>query len=89
MQEQEIIQAIENRVMSAKTKDYSIWTIGITDDPVRRRTEHDNAHDNTTYWKDWRADTETMARNVEKHFLGKGMKGGTGGGEHPTYVYIF
>lgn len=81
MKESEIIEAIERRV----NKKYSIWTIGITDDPDRRRTEHDNPK----YWKHWRADTETIARNVEKYFVEKGMKGSTGGGEHPNYVYIF
>jgi len=89
MNESEIIQAIEKRVMSTESKKYSIWTIGITDDTERRKVEHDNAGDDTKYWMDWKADTETIARNVEKYFLAKGMKGGTGGGEHPTYVYIF
>jgi len=37
----------------------------------------------------WRADTATMARNVEKYFIAKGMKGAAGGGESPNYVYIF
>jgi len=64
---------------------YSIWTIGITDNPDRRRKEHDNPK----YWKQWKADTETIARNVEKYFLDKGMNGDTGGGETPNYVYIF
>ena len=82
MQESEIIQAIEGRT-------YHLWYIGITDDLERRKAEHDSAGDSTKYWQSWKADTETIARNVEKYFLDKGMKGGTGGGEHPTYVYIF
>ncbi len=88
MQESEIIEAIQQKI--GKT-DYNIWTIGITDDPVRRKSEHDVPHQGkiTMYWKDWKADTEAIARSVEKHFLDKGMKGGTGGGEHPTYVYVF
>jgi len=85
MKESEIIKAIENRVMSAKTKKYSLWTIGITNDPDRRRVEHGNPK----YWMQWRADTEAIARNVEKYFLDKGMKGSGGGGENPHYVYIF
>jgi len=80
MRESEIIEAIEKSV-----RYYSVWTIGVTDDPKRRRGEHSNPE----YWYDWKADTETIARNVEKHFLDKGMKGATGGGEYPTYVYIF
>ena len=85
MKESEIVNAIEKRVKSAKTKKYSIWTIGITDDPKRRKKEHDNPE----YWMEWKADSEAIARKVEAHFLDKGMKGATGGGEHPNYVYIF
>jgi hypothetical protein len=81
----QIVTAIDKRVMSAEKKDYSIWTIGITADPDRRRTEHGTPK----HWMQWQADTEAIARGVEKHFLDKGMKGDTGGGERPTNVYIF
>lgn len=64
---------------------YSIWTIGVTDDPVRRKTEHGNPQ----HWHQWDADTETAARNVEKYFLDKGMKGAPGGAGRADYVYIF
>lgn len=80
MNESEIKGAIEKIVYY-----YSAWTIGITDDPERRRTEHGNPG----VWHQWEADTETIARNVETYFLGKGMKGAPGGGEHPNHVYIF
>ena len=82
MNESEIISAIGIRT-------YSSWTIGITDDPARRKAEHEAEGKNVKSWQDWKADTETIARNVEKYFQDKGMKGSTGGGEHPTYVYIF
>ncbi len=64
---------------------YSLWTIGVTDDPVRRKSEHGNPQ----YWHQWDADTETAARNVEKHFLDKDMKGSGGGLGRADYVYIF
>ena len=80
MNKSEIIEAIENFVSN-----YLDWTIGITDDPERRRSRHGNP----MYWHDWKADTETIARNVEKHFLDKSMTGGGGGGDHPNFVYIF
>ena len=85
MKEDEIIQKIEDRVNSAKRKDYTIWTVGITDDLERRKKEHGNPK----YWEDWEADTEEITRSVEKHFLAKGMKGDDGGGKTPNYVYIF
>ena len=80
MNKSEIIEAIENFVSN-----YLACTIGITDDPERRRSKHGNP----MYWHEWKTDTETIARNVEKHFLYKGMKGGGGGGDHPTFVYMF
>lgn len=69
--------------------DYKIWTIGITEDPKRRKDEHEAEGKDVKYWHDWKADTEAIARSVEAYFLDKGMKGSTGGGDHPTYVYRF
>jgi len=80
MSKSEIIEAIEKSVSN-----YLAWTIGITDAPKRRKSEHGNPR----YWRYWKADTETIARNAEKYFLDKGMKGGGGGGDHPNFVYIF
>lgn len=84
MEKSEIIKAIENRV-----EKYSVWTIGITNDPDRRRKEHEADKKDTKYWKEWKADSERDARDIEKHFKDKGMGGDTGGGDNPTYVYIF
>ena len=78
--ESEIKAAIANVV-----SDYSRWTIGVTDDPARRRSEHSNP----STWFQWGADTEIGARNVEKHFLDEGMKGGGGGPGRADFVYIF
>jgi len=41
MKENEIIHAIENEI-----KTYSVWTIGTTDDPDRRKKEHPDP----THW---------------------------------------
>ena len=78
--ESAIKAAIENMVSN-----YSICTIGVTDDPVRRKNEHGNPQ----HWHQWDADTETAARNVERYFLDKGMKGSGGGLGGADYVYIF
>lgn len=68
---------------------YSYWIIGITDDPERRKGEQEADGKNVKYWHSWKADSELIARNVEQRFLDKGMKGGTGGGLHHIYVYIY
>ena len=85
MDKDSIIDGIDGRVNRAEKKDYSIWTIGITNNPERRKGEHDNPK----HWMDWKADSEEDARDIEEHFKEKGMKGGLGGGNNPTYVYIF
>ena len=85
MNEKEIKNAIEKRVNSTKSKKDNIQIIGITNDPDHRKEEHNNPK----FWMQWLADTVTIARNVETYFLEKGMKGDTGGGDNPNYVYIF
>ena len=82
MTERELIQAVE---AGRQPYSYGAWTIGITDNPERRKAEHNNPG----LWKHWRADSETIARSVENYFLDKGMKGDVGGGFNPNYVYIF
>lgn len=79
MSESQIIAGIEQRVQSTKTRDYSIWTVGITDDPDRRASEHKQDGHNTEHFLYWDAYTEASARRIEKYFLSKGMKGDTGG----------
>lgn len=81
MNAQRIIQEIEDIV----SNEYSKWYIGITEHPTDRK----NDHGNPPTWRQWNADTESNARSIEKHFLDKGMKGDTGGGTTPTYVYIY
>lgn len=71
--------------IEAKVNYYPAWTIGVTDDPARRRTEHGNP----SPWYQWDADTEQVARNVEAYFIEKDMKGDTGGRGSADYVYIF
>lgn len=79
---QEIISAIEGVVTAFQ---YSSWTIGVTDLPPDRRSQHGHPAE----WYDWNANTEEIARGVEAYFIGKGMKGGVGGPGRADYVYIF
>jgi hypothetical protein len=75
-----IISAIKKVVHYIPT-----WTIGVTDDPDRRRRELGNPDS----WYHWDAHTEQTARDVEAHYVNKGMKGDTDGGGTASYVYIF
>lgn len=71
--------------ISKKVQRYADWTIGITENPKKRKSEHGKPGK----WHQRRASSELVARRIEKHFIDKGMKGGTGGGNDPKYVYIF
>ena len=83
-----IIAAIDSLVAN-RSSPYGTWTIGVTDDPDRRRSEHKNRGEDMQWWHRWDADTEMDARAVEQHFLSKGMQGGPGGQGQADYVYVF
>ncbi len=88
MNETQLVAAIDGYIHGFSIG-YGAWYVGITDDPVRRKQEHEAEGQKVGYWRHWHADSESMARKVEQYFLGKGCKGGPGGGDHPTYVYVF
>ena len=83
MKRSDIISEIENH------KDYRIWTIGITNNESRRKQEHDDAGKSIKHWQSWETDSSDDAHYIEKYFLDKGMKGGSGGTDDPNRVYIF
>lgn len=65
---------------------YSLWAIGLTNNPDQRETEIGNPMG----WRQFDADNEQVARNVEAHFVGKGMQGDTGSRDYSAkHVYIF
>ena len=82
----DIISAIRSSMGSSR---YNQWTIGVTDDPETRKNQHESDGEDVSYWTQWEADTENIARRVEKYFLDLRMKGGAGGGGDATFVYIF
>jgi len=72
---------------------FSIWRIGLTNDPVeRKKTWRDTEKQSVAYWTQWQADSLSDAQDIERHFINKGMKGGTGGDmcvRAAVYVYVF
>ena len=81
MSESQIVREIEHFAQ----RDYGNWYIGVTDDPERRRVEHNNP----AIWHDWDAESQRTARAIERYFLARGMDGGVGGGVNPRYIYIY
>ena len=86
MTKQEIIDAIEKKRSNSQ---YSSWTIGVTDDPATRKSQHESKGKDVSSWKHWKTDSEQIGRDVERYFLAKGMQGDDGGGGNAGYVYIF
>ena len=69
---------------------YEDWYIGITDDPKRRKREHERENRDTSAWRDWNAESTKRADYIEWYFVELGMRGGGGGGNYnSTHVYIF
>jgi hypothetical protein len=75
------------------TTAFNIWRIGLTHDLKERKTYwKDTEKKNVDYWSDWQADSLSDAQDIERHFIDKGMQGGTGGdlsSRYTTYVYVF
>ena len=66
------------------------WYVGITNDPKRRRSEHERDNDRT--WKDWDAGSKEVAEEVENSFHEDGCQGknnNSGGNEDSHFVYAF
>ncbi len=68
---------------------YKHWTIGVTDDPDRRRGEHKAIGRTVAWWHHWDADDERIAKVVERHFRAMGMKSDVGVHGSPGYVYVY
>ena len=87
-----IISGIRSRVEATKTS-YSSWRIGLTHDLVERKKYwEENQKESVGCWTTWTADSLSDAQDIEAHFIGLGMKGGTGGdlsSWKTVYVYIF
>jgi hypothetical protein len=86
----EIVVAINEHLQKSSAKNYSDFYIGITND-IERRLFGEHNVPKEGYWRIHReAINEEHARAVEKHFLDKGMKGGTGGGNCDCiWVYCY
>lgn len=85
-----IIKVIEAHLIKNGVKLYSECYVGIAEDARSRLFNDHKVLENGDIWIYEPADSEEVARDVEKYFIAKGMKGGPGGGsEKSTYVYSY
>lgn len=80
MTKQTIIDAIQKFAENSGKMYYREFYIGITSDINERLFKEHKVDENSSAYIYKCADTEEIARDVEKHFLDKGMKGDIGGG---------
>lgn len=85
-----IINAIESYI-AKNSNDYRIWYVGIAKDPDTRLFNDHNVQRNMDAWTYCPADSDAVARQVEKFFIEqRGTDGGPGGGdESSTSVYAY
>lgn len=84
-----IIQAFE-KFMGEKGTRYDQFYIGIANDPIDRLANGHGVTESVPYIY-WNAPLDTkIVRAIEKYFLDKGCKGGSGGGDDGTnYIYAY
>lgn len=77
---EQIVNDIENHLKNSPKKYYSDFYIGITDNINERVFGFHKVPEEGHWFITRGADTERIARDVEKYFIDLGMDGGTGGG---------
>jgi hypothetical protein len=86
----DIISAFNEHLAQSAKNNWSDFYVGITDN-VEERLHGFHKVPKEGHWFIYcPADSEDIARNVEKYFLKKGMDGDTGGGDDDTiFVYCY
>ena len=75
-----IINAIDEHLKKSNKQYYNQFYVGVTSDVQNRLFGAHKVPRENHWWIYRYADTEQIARDVEKHYLDLGMQGDTGGG---------
>ena len=92
MTEQAIIRDFDEHLKKSGRQYYSEFYVGITNNIEQRLFVEHKVPRSNHWWIYAPADTEAIARNIEKTYLNKGMRGGVGGGTgngDAKYVYCY
>lgn len=82
--ESEIKQEIKAHI-DKEGSAYSNWYVGITNNIDRRSNEH-NVDRELSWWIYRTANSDEIARKIEKYFIGLGTDGGDGGGDETSKI---
>lgn len=87
--EEEIKTAIKSYIARNKGA-YSAWYVGVSEDARDRLFNGHGVHENGDAWILRTAQTSSIARTIEQHFLDLGTDGGPGGGDdNAKSVYAY
>jgi hypothetical protein len=86
---EDIIKFFDEHLMNSGRKYYSDFYVGITSDVDQRLFQQHNVDKDNMWWIYSTAENSAIAREVEKHYLDLGMRGGPGGGDNPCIVYAY
>ncbi|WP_069130042.1 hypothetical protein [Rhodohalobacter halophilus] len=87
---QDIVNAIETYIQKCSGNYYREYYVGISEDARNRLFNDHKVDEDAGCWIYDTANSHMAARDVEKHFIAKGMKGGGGGGsEKSDMVYVY
>ena len=75
-----IVHDFDSHIRKSGCQYYNEFYIGITNDVDTRLFGQHRVNKDKQWWIFSPADNEEIARDVEKHYLEFGMKGGPGGG---------
>lgn len=87
-----IISDIEKHLANSIKQYYSDFYVGITNDVNRRLFDGHKVDKDNDWWIYCKADSEDIARDVERYYKELGMKGDSGGGNPdnpPLFVYSY
>jgi hypothetical protein len=86
----EIVNQFDDHLKKSGKRYYSEFYIGISENAVRRLFEEHHVDMKNSWWIYTTAESSEVAREIEKHYLDLGMRGGTGGGdENSKMVYCY
>jgi len=88
----EIVNSINEHLSQSPKQYYKDFYIGITDNIEERLFGYHKVRKQGNWWIYCKGDTEEIARQVEKYYLDKGMKGGPGGGAgsgQTRFIYCY
>ena len=88
--QQKVITFLNDKLMEHPDTANGQWYVGIASDPEDRLFGEHNVSEEKDHWHYIPADSEAIARAVEKHFLNAGCDGGPGGGDASSkFVYVY